>query len=52
MYDKLIGVWRCGSCGYDNDPDLPACVYCGEPCHTAAFSFDELPLLDEEEEEQ
>jgi hypothetical protein len=52
MYEKLSGAWRCGSCGYDNDADLAACVYCGEPCHSDALAFDDLPLPEEEAEEQ
>jgi hypothetical protein len=50
MYGKPATGWRCRSCGYDNDPDAPACVYCGEYNADEAAFFEDVPLEDEEDE--
>ncbi len=50
MSSKPLAGWRCRSCGYDNDPDAPACVYCGEFNVDQPAFFEGIPLGDEEDE--
>jgi len=50
MYKDHGAGWRCRSCGYENDGDMPSCVYCGEPNADEMLSYDDLPEEEEEEE--
>ena len=49
--DKHGTGWRCRSCGYENETDMPSCVYCGEANPEDYAAYDELPEFEEEEDE-
>jgi DNA-directed RNA polymerase subunit N (RpoN/RPB10) len=49
MIERHPAVWRCRSCGYDNETDVLSCVYCGEPNADEYASYDDLPEEEEEE---